>query len=175
MRMTVHFYWLRSCLSLLLYRFCAGDWTCDLLQDRALHTPFLLLLLGNSCLPAGRNGCGHAYLEHFTPPWRLPRTSSYNHQSLTGVIFPPTPRQWLRGVTLLSHVTSQAKPIRSNRLPWQDCALNYPCFTPAVASQEKRTFLWLYNGWTDMYLQLYNSIFHNSSHHKQRYKNYFAA
>lgn len=139
MRMAVHFHQLRSCLSVLLYRFCAGDWTCDLLQDRALHTPVLLLLLGYSCLPAGHDSCGHAYLEHFTPPWWLPCTSSYHHQSLSGVTFPPTSRQWLRGVALLSHVTSQAMSIGSNRLHGQDCTLNYSCFSPAGASRKEHS------------------------------------
>ncbi len=127
MRIAVHFRSLNPFLSVLPYRFCAGDWTCDLLQDRALHTPVLLLLLGHSCLPAGHDGCGHAHLEHFTSPWWLPRTSSYNHQSLTGIAFPPTSRQRLCGVALLSYLTSQAKSIGSNKLHWQDCALNYPC------------------------------------------------
>lgn len=121
--MLVHFHWLTPCLSVLLYRLRAGDWTRDLLQDRALHTPILLLLLGHNRLPACHSGCGHAHLEHFTPPWRLPRTSSYNHQSLTGDTFPPTARQWLRGVALLRHVTSEAKPMRSNRLRRQDTRL----------------------------------------------------
>lgn len=93
-------------------QFRAGDWTGDLLQDRALHTPILLLLLGHSCLLAGHIGCSHAHLEHFTPPRWLPRTSSYNHQPLTGVTFPPRSGQRLRGVTLLRHKTSQSKAIK---------------------------------------------------------------
>uniref|UniRef100_A0A8C2XR20 Transmembrane protein 204 n=1 Tax=Cyclopterus lumpus TaxID=8103 RepID=A0A8C2XR20_CYCLU len=56
------------CCTLPASQFRAGDWTCDLLQDRALHTPVLLLLLRHSCLPAGHDGCGHAHLEHFTSP-----------------------------------------------------------------------------------------------------------
>lgn len=104
MRLTMHFHWLSPSLSLLLCRFCACDWTCDLLQDRALHTPVLLLLLGHSCLPAGYNGCSHAHLEHFTSPRWLPCAPGYNHQSLTGITFPPTPRQWLCGVAMLNCV-----------------------------------------------------------------------
>lgn len=102
-------------LSVFLCRFCAGNWTRDLLQDRALHTPVILLLLGHSSMPAGHDGRGHAHLEHFTSPRWLPYTSSYNHQPLIGIAFPPASRQWLRGVTLLSQqgVTDHSSPIHT--------------------------------------------------------------
>lgn len=107
--------------SVFTYRFCAGDWTCHILQDRTLHTLVLLLLLGYSGLPAGHNGCSDAHLEHSTSPWRLSNTPCHNHQSLTGITLPSTPRQWLRGVALLRLQWSVRKPMRSNGLRWQDC------------------------------------------------------
>ena len=136
-------------LSVFLCRFCAGDWTRDLLQDRALHTPLLLLLLGHSSMPAGHNGRSHAHLEHFTSPRWLPCTSSYNHQSLTGIAFPPASRQWLRGVTLLSH---------RSVTDYSDGTVSYPCWSSARSllcdSQEKRTFMWFHISWINMNLQL---------------------
>lgn len=117
----------------LLYRFCAGDWICDLLQDWALHTLILLLLLGHSSLPAGHHGCGHAHLEHSTSPRWLPRTSSYNHQSLTCITFPPTSRQWLRGIALLSHGTTN--PNQWEVTDYTDGTVNHPCFVLARSLQ----------------------------------------
>lgn len=84
------------------YRFCTGDRTGDLLQNWTLHTTVLFLLPGHSSLPDGHNGCSHANLEHFTSPWWLPCTSSYNHQSFIGISLPSTSRQRLCGVAMLS-------------------------------------------------------------------------
>lgn len=133
------------------YRFCASYWTCDFLQDRALHTPVLLLLPGHSCLPAGHDGCGHAHLEHFTSPWWLPCTSSYNHQSLTGITFPPTSRQWLCGVALLRlsiHVAFQLG-VSSVTLERRRHSCGFT--TAGLTCTCKR-----------------KTISHNFSHHKQR-------
>lgn len=88
--------------SVLPFRFCPGYRAGDLLQDRTLHTPVLLLLRGHCGLPAGHDGRGDAHLEHSTPSRWLSRTTGYNHQPLLGVTLPPAPWQWLRGVALLS-------------------------------------------------------------------------
>lgn len=139
MRMAVHFHWLESFLSSLLYRFCAGYWTCDLLQDWALHTPVILLLFGHSCLLAGHFGCCHAHLEHFTSPWWRTSTSSYIYKTIS-----PTFRQWLCGVALLSYVTSQAQSLRKKLE--EDCQLymfwssKEPASYLQCNSQEKRIF-----------------------------------
>lgn len=89
-------------LSLHPCRFRAGDRPGDLLQDRALHAPVLLLLPGHSGVPAGHHGRRHAHLEHPAPAGRLPRAARHHHQPLAGRSFPPPAGQRLRGVALLS-------------------------------------------------------------------------
>lgn len=123
--------------SLYLLRFCAGNWTRDLLPDRALHTPVLLLLCGHSGLPSGHTGRSHANLEHSTPAWWLPGSSSYNHQSLARVTFSPTPQQRLRGVSML----------KLCERTWGDYFLQHNCFSPNTnydSQEKKRGFLWLH-------------------------------
>lgn len=83
-------------------RFGACDRTSHILQNRPIHAPVLLLLLGHSCVSAGHIGCRNAHMEHFTSARRLPRTSSHNHQPLTGISFPSTSGQWLCGVAVLT-------------------------------------------------------------------------
>lgn len=100
--------------SLCFYRFRAGDWTRYFLQDRALHTPVLLLLREHCSLPAGHHGGSHAHLEHPTPAGRLPRSTGYNLQSLAGFTFSSASRQRLRRVAVLRpHKRSQDRGLRT--------------------------------------------------------------
>lgn len=95
-------HWINPSLTLSLPRFCAGDRLGDVLPDRPVHAPVLLVLRGHRRLPIGHSGRRHAHLEHPASPRRLPHAPCHCYQPLAGIELPPTPRQRLCGVALLS-------------------------------------------------------------------------
>lgn len=63
-------------------RFCPGHRTGDILQNRPIYQPVLVLLSKHWRLPPGHPGSSHAHLEHSSQERGLHGTPSDSHQPL---------------------------------------------------------------------------------------------
>ncbi|KAM4819873.1 transmembrane protein 204 isoform 1-T1 [Thomomys bottae] len=82
-------------------KLCVSHWIGDLLQNRPLHQPILVLLPEHWCLSAGHPGSCHAHLEHSAPQGGLHGTPGNCHQPLADSAVPPGTGQRLCRVPVL--------------------------------------------------------------------------
>ena len=102
--------WRRTPFLLRCCRFRAGHRAGDVLPDRPVHAPVLLVLPEHRRLLAGDAGGRRAHLEHSAAARGLPRAPHRLHQPVARVSLGPAPRQRLRGVALLNPSPSAQRP-----------------------------------------------------------------